>query len=259
MITTLTDAPEIHQSLSPGPVLLGHPIPWTIEITHKLWKSYTLAVQPCSGLEIQVLDNTIAREQGQIHSVFHLVITPQELNLPEAPTLILTDEAGHKTTVTGKALSVRSISGTSLEIKDPITPQFSSADHFGIAIVIAVVLVISALAIAFIKLYRARSPRALFLRDLKRAQSETRRQRSISAEGIIPLLRSPFVWGIDANSQTTVELLQFAQSDQRLVSVAQGLMVLEQSKYSGSKVLSDRNLAHRSLAAALDMAKVKEK
>lgn len=255
--------PQITQSFSAQSAMIGQPLYWTVSITHPLWNSYQITIAPCAGAEVTLASRTLAHKNDQIVTTFRIQIVPQALAMPDVPAVTLIDQSGHNTAISGKAMNVRTISGASLDIRQPLTPPFRSASWIWIWIA-ATVLVLSAAAFAYWRRYKVtHNPRTLFVRDLSRAQQEFRRERSPNATGLIRILRSIFVWESNVESRTPLELLEFAANDQRLLAIAQGLMVLERYRYAVAVASpeseertkeEDRRIAERALAAAVELA-----
>jgi len=254
--------PQIAQSFSSQTAMIGQPLYWTIEVIHPLWNSYQVTIVPCTGAEITLASRNLARKGDQVATTFRIKIVPQALAMPDVPAVSVVDQSGHVTAISGKAIAVRTISGTSLEIQQPIAPPFRSA-HFIWIWIFASLVVAAIIAFFYWRRYKlAHNPRTLFLRDLNRARQEFRRERSPNATGLNRVLRSMFVWQANVESRTPLELLEFAANDQRLLSIAQGLIVLERYRYAeaiaapGSEARTkeeDRRIAERALAAAVEL------
>src|SRR5574341_608582 len=220
---SLPAEPHIKQFFPSRSILLGHPAYWTIQIQSPVWESQSLQLNPCKGAEVQIAEQRSTVEKDVIRQTYRIQIVPIDLTVVETPSVVITDEKGQSLVLNGKPLIVTSISGPSLQIKDP-GPLPAVKDNLDRnRILFSILLVLFSLLLASLfKRYRAARPRQIFLRDLRKAASEIQNNRR--PVQIWRLLRSELLWGFPADTWTPSQLKEKARWDLHLSDVAEGLL-----------------------------------
>ena len=250
--STLQAEPVIQHFYPDQPVLLGQPFFWNVQIRHAMWESYDLKFGPCPDLNVSISDKILSEVAGEIRILYRISIVPTALKPSCAPTLTLSDQKGQTIVLNGKPLIVRTISGVSEELKEPKLPTIkseSSVRHVLLYGLLVVTVVLSLLTVAK-RIYNNR-PAQRFLRDLRKASTEVGKDRLPIQ--IWRLLRSPMLWGFQAEAYTPAQLSERASSDRRLELIAGTLQTLEAWRYSGTNARWDRGQVLRSLQEAEDL------
>lgn len=251
----LIAAPQVDSVFPSTRVLLGQSMDWRITVSHAYWETYQLQLRPCAGAEMQVVQEKIVERKHGLQTTFVVRIVPVSLNVPAAPLALVTDAHGRQTLVAGKQIQVQTISGRSLELKDPAAPQFPApAQPRRLKLLLAAAALVMAGLLGWV-LYLRRSPRQTLRRKL------TQMLRAIRASGapehapLLQMLRSPVLWGFDAAPLSVAELQERAQSSPHLKTIAAAMVRLEEDRYAGATRKPTRAAAEASLAAALTMVK----
>ena len=251
--------PQIRQFFPDHPVLLGQPLFWTIKIQYPLWESYSLQVPACSGAHIEIADQSIAEEDGGIAATYRLKIVPENLNVSGTPSVLITDRKGQSTVLNGKPIVVRNISGASLEIQNASTPRFAqmTMGRSKTVLYLAGTLVISGCIALFWIRYRARSPRQVLLRELRKSLNEM--QKKHLPFSLWRQLRSELIWGFSAEAFTAQQLSEAARSNRLLIHVAEALRIMERMRYAGEKAFRPEPAISEAVTAALELVQKREK
>ena len=246
--------PQIRQFFPARTVLLGQPFFWTIKIHYPLWESYTLQVQPCGGARIEIADQRIAEEEGEIASTYRLKIVPEDLKVTGTPSVLITGRNGQSIVLNGKPIVVGNISGSSLEIRNASAPHFKQIRITGNSATFYLTIFLGAagLTMLFWLRRRARTPRQVLLREFGRSQLEIQKEHLPFA--LWRHLRSELLWGFSAEACTAHQLKEAAGSNARLVLVAEALQIMEQMRYSGEKSFRPDPVIWKAVTAAVELA-----
>ncbi len=245
--------PQIRQFFPDHPALLGQPLFWIIKLQYPLWESYSLQVQPCSGARIEIADQRIEEEEGGIASTYKLKIVPENLNVSGTPSVLITDRKGQTIVLNGKPIPVGNISGASLEIRKASTPRFeqTKVEQTRTVMYLSGVLVLSGFIAIFWFRYRARSPRQILVRELRKCLSEM--QKKHLPFSLWRQLRSELLWGFSAEAFTAQQLGEAAGSNGCLLQVAEALQIMERMRYAGEKAFRPEPAISNAVTAALDL------
>ena len=224
--------PEISQFFPSQKTLLGRPLLWIIEIRHPLWESYSLTIKPLAGAEIKIVDHQVSQKNGRVHSRYRVQIVPESLVIPDTPSILISDEKGQNIVLAGKAISVESISGSSLDILEPAPPSFQTQrPDTDRARILLLLLLAAVLIFSLIRMFYLKSPRRRLLRNLRKVHHEVRENRYPSQIG--ELLRSELLWGFAAGACTPLELKEMSGTSSSLRKIADALHSVECYRYSG--------------------------
>lgn len=244
--------PQIQQFLPDHPVLLGQPLFWIIKIQYPLWESYSLQVQPCNGARIEIADQKIAAEDGGIASTYKLKIVPENLNVGGTPSVLILDRKGQSIVLNGKPILVENISGASLEIRNAAAPRFIQfKSRHRTALYLASVAIFTGLIALLWLRYRARSPRQVLLRELRKSWSEM--QKNHLPFSLWRQLRSELLWGFSAEAFTAQQLGESAGSNGRLIQIAEALRIMEKMRYAGEKAFRPEPAISTAVSAAVEL------
>ncbi len=250
--------PQVRQFFPDHPVLLGQPLFWIIKIQYPLWESYSLQIQPCNGARIEIEDRKIAQEEGGIASTYKLKIIPENLNVGGTPSVLILDRKGQSIVLNGKPILVENISGASLEIRDATAPSFIRLkDRHKTALYLASIAVFTGLIALLWLRYRARSPRQVLLRELRKSLNEM--QKKHLPFSLWRQLRSELLWGFSAEAFTAQQLGEAAGSDGRLIRVAEALRIMEKMRYDGEKAFRPEPAISTAVSAALELVERRSK
>jgi len=244
--------PVIRQAFPTKHALLGEPLTWTIEVHHPLWEQYNVQTNPCRGLEIRLKSSKTTGEKDQARTIFRFKIIPTQIGVSEAPSLLISNQRGQNTVLSGKVINVGSISGNSLEIKQPMVPQFPQPlinRKYLAWVLVTFAFLLTGTLIWFGRYWK--QPRQMTLRQLRKAIVDIRSQ-SFDPIEINQLLRSPILWGNGADTKTAAELKESAGGDASLNMICDTLLALDQWRYSGGEMALETRTIHQSVVAAMN-------
>lgn len=250
-VPALEAAAKVHQFFPNQPVLIGQSLFWSIKLHYPLSESYSVQLHPPAGTRMEVANRNVYEERSEISAMYSIRIVAQDLHISDVPAITIVDQKGQSIVLTGKPITVATISGSSVDIRDPGRPVFESAVlpksqrwsivPFGLLVLLLIFFH-----------YRSRTPRARLLQDLQKSLKEIRRGRLPFS--LWSVLRSELLWGFSAESRTGTELKQAAGNNHRLVAVAEMLELMERARYSGKTVQVEPE-SERSLIAAIEWLK----
>ena len=254
-------APQIKQFFPARSVLLGQPLFWMIELRYPLWESYRLQVQPCKGAEINVDEDKLDETDGEVRAVYRLRIVPQSLVVADTPSVLITDQKGQSTVITGKVVRVQSISGKSFEVKDPITANIFSFQKAPNTIRdIGIFAAVSMLTILLVwKFYYYETPRQGLRRKLKAMKESFRTDHQLDAAALCSVLRSELIWGHSVQSMSVDELKELAGDQNELGQIARSIESLEWIRYSNGPVRWDWRNIKTSMETAISLLRNRRK
>lgn len=236
-------------------LLLGQSLIWTVRLTHPAEESYQLKITPCPGADIQVEERRIDYlYEGKVQVLYSLRVTPLSLEIPEVPSIVIFDERGQSKVWNGNPLRVLSISGNSMEIRQPraLLP-LPERKGTGLGLLFPVPVLLIAGAYLVLRRRWEKLPRQLYAKDLRKALAEIQKDR-------LPvqtwrLLRSHWIWGSNVESFTSAQLKDTARGDVRLTAISDTLAALESWKYGGEFDSWNRGSVEDSIHLALDILK----
>ena len=233
--------PQVKQFFPTTSVLLGQELFWLIELRHPMWESYTLTINRCNGAAISIVERKTFEQDGLLQERYRLRIVPEQLTISDTPSVLISDEKGQNIVLTGKPLSVRSISGESTDIRQPTAPNFTKESTKIIPWIPYLIPVLAAIlaALLFFKKLYLNSPRNVLMRNLQRAKEDL--SRNIYPDYAQKLLRSDLLWGFATDAYTAAELKERSRHDASLSRIADAVHSMECLRYSG-------NFAHRQVA-----------
>jgi hypothetical protein len=241
--------PQIKHFFPEHPVLLGQPLFWIVEIRYPVWESYQLKPATCSDLKISIAGKKMQEVAGEIRAIYRLAVVPTVLKSSCAPSVTVSDEKGQTAVLNGKPVIVKMISGDSASIKMPRLPARVMQPQNYNVFLYALLILLGTLCVLLVgkRLYN-NSPKQRFLRDLRKAALEVKRDRLPIQ--VWRLLRSEMVWGFAADAYTPAQLQQRGIQDRRLSGIAAALRSLEAWRYSGSAGKWDKELVKKALEQA---------
>ncbi len=244
--------PVVQQFFPASRTLLGKPVFWIIKVRYPLWEDYVLKTQPCPGLKMEVSARQVLEEAGELAVWYRIRIVPQDLAISGVPSVALVDQKGQATVLNGKPVKISLISGSSLDIKQPGVPSFSSQSKRRTSWLL---LLLAAVMIPILLIFRSRSrtPKAVLLPNLKRAQGEIRKGHL--PFGLWKMLRSELLWGFTADSWTASQLAEYATGRDPFVQIARMLESIERMRYSGQKELRPLPAFEQTVGAAIEAVK----
>jgi hypothetical protein len=250
--------PQIEQFFPEQPVLLGQPLFWIIKIRYPLWESYELKFSPCQDLKIRIDRSEFTEVAGEMRALHRISVAPTSLKVSCTPSIFITDVQGQTTVLNGKRLSVRTISGSSKQIRNPAMPDLSrkNSKHFSL-LYVALALFAAAGLFLIGKRVHSNTPKQKLLRDIRKASAEVQKNRLPIQ--VWRLLRSEMIWGFSADPFTPSQLLQKAGSHQPLQEIAQTLQSLETWRYSGAKSGWSKEQVSSALGQAENMLQLKSR
>jgi hypothetical protein len=250
---TLHAAVEIRQFFPQQPVLLGQSVFWSVKLHYPMNESYSLQLQAPVGIQMETAMRNVYEESGGMSVLYFIRLVPLELHVAEAPSVVVVDQKGQSAVLTGKPLHIASISGSSLEIREPGKPVFHSVTSTRTqswTLILSLLL----LVLLIVMQYRARTPRAKLMRSLQKSLKEIRRGRLPFS--LWSMLRSPLLWGFPAESRTGLELKEAAGANARLASVAELLASMERARYAGRTVQPEKG-SEQCVLAAIEWLKIR--
>lgn len=194
------------------------------------------------------------RSKDDLISLYRVRFTPQNLKIGGPPAAILTDLKGESVAIRGKPVEVSAISGSSLDVRDPVLPRFP-APRSSTTLVAAVALIGILLATLLIFVWRRRlslNPRNVLIRQLSQVRERIGTPRPPDPAWVCILLRSDLLWGERVNAATVTELADRAKQTKQHEVLSIALQTLEEARYSGT-VVSDVALLEQSVQAALQI------
>jgi hypothetical protein len=252
----LLSEPQIKQFYPERSLLLGQPLYWLVEIRHPIWEAYDLKFGPCPDLKMSVAEKKVTEVAGEIRVFYKLSLVPTVLKTSCTPSLIISGEKGETTVLSGKPLTVQTITGDSEEIRMPVLPVVEAKTSFYYTSLFTALAVLGlvCLILAMKRVY-ANLPSQKYLRDVRRAEIEVR-------SGKLPiqvwrLLRSEMVWGFEAEAFTPAQLSEKGGGNVRLIGIATALQSLEAWRYSGSSAQWDGELVRQALTHASVLVELK--
>lgn len=249
-------APQVKQFFPSRSVLLGQPLFWTIELRYPLWEFYRLQIQPCKGADITIAEDKVEEINGHIRAVYRLRVVPENLSITETPSVIITDPKGQSTVVSGKAIEVQSLTGKSLEIKDPTAVNLLPLKKPGVIRDLLLFLAVSVLTILLLwKFYYVETPRQVFLRRFKMIQDQFQTEHQVDVPLLRAMLRSDLLWGRSVQAMSGIELKQSAKENADLSQIAQTIESLEYSRYSNESVRWDWRSIKKSIEIAMTLVR----
>ena len=258
LITTAAFAePTIRQIFPKQSIFLGEFVDWVIEVRHPLWESYELRLMAPRGAEMKIVETNQQSIGNEMRSVYRIRIFPRGLAVEGTPSVLLADGRGRNSVLNGKPLIVRTISGDSTQIKEPLQPLFRKAKSFtNVGIASAIILFLLALLV-FLRIQRIRSatPRAQLLRQLGRLKQELQQGEVRNPLLLSRLLRSDLIWGFHAESFTAAELIEKASG--KLENIAPALESLDFARYSSESEKVKSKSIEEALIAAIEILKIK--
>ena len=233
ILTLIADSePFIRQIFPRQTVFLGEAVDWVIEVRHPLWEAYQISLKSPEGMEMRIIETQQQSIGNEMRSVYRIRIVPQSLAISGTPSILITDGRGTNSVLNGKPLNVRTISGDSTEIKQPVLPHFHPVPN-PVQLAFAggaVVVLLTLLVFLRIKRRRAATPRNVLLRQLRRLHQELRRGDVRNPLVLSKILRSELIWGFAAESFTASELKE--RADQKRQTVVEALETLDFTRYS---------------------------
>ena len=253
MITPLLEAaPKIKQFFPDRAVLLGEPLIWSVRLQYPVFETYRLSVPPCAGLELKIQDPSVSEMNGEITSFYKIRITAVSLTVPNVPSILITDQRGQGTVISGKPVTVESISGDSTQIR---TARFSPRlppQPKRTWLLYSLLLLLPLLAWATARRIREKSPKRVLLRNLQRARSDIQKGKLPSP--VWRLLRSELLWGFPAETCTPSQLKTLAGDHPQFSVIAESLVLLEAWRYSGSGRAWDQARTLQCIESAIEIA-----
>lgn len=247
-------APQIKQFFPSTDLVLGQPLFWIIELRYPLWESYRLQIQPCKGAEITLAEEKLEEANAQIRALYRLRIVPENLVIADTPSVLITDSKGQSTVLQGKAIRIQSISGNSVEVKDPLAVVFGDKPVKNILPDVMLFLAVSTLTGMLIwKFYFAGTPRRILQQRFKKIETIFRRDHQLDVPEFCTLLRSDLLWGQSVHAKTGLELADIAKEDEKLGLIASAIQALEWVRYSQESVRWDWKAIQKSIRTALDL------
>jgi hypothetical protein len=257
MDSAATAEPTIRQIFPKQSVFLGEFVDWTIEVRHPLWESYELRLMSPRGAEMKIVENNQQSIGNEMRSVYRIRIFPMSLAVEGTPSVLLADGRGRNSVLNGKPLIVHTISGDSVQIKEPVQPLFRKVKTTTRFVVASVLIFLLLGLLVYLRIQRKRSatPRAQLLRQLRRLKQELQHGEVRNPLLLSRLLRSDLIWGFHAESFTAAELKEKASG--KLQNIAPALESLDLARYSpeGEKV-ENKNI-EEALLAAIEIVKIK--
>ena len=227
---------------------------WIIELRYPLWESYRLQIQPCKGAEITLAEEKLEETNAQIRALYRLRIVPENLVIPDTPSVLFTDSKGQSMVLQGKPIRVQTISGNSVELKDPLAIALDDKIKKNILPDVLLFLAVTALTGMLIwKFYFAETPRRILQLKFKRIETIFRRDHQLDVPEFCTLLRSDLLWGQSVHAKTGLELVDIAKEDEKLGLIASAIQALEWVRYSQESVRWDWKAIQKSIRTALDL------
>lgn len=246
--------PQVRQFESPQHVLLGQPVYWIIEVRHPIFESYDLQLQSPAGAQMEVESRTDRRQQDVMITVYRVRLTAQNLSMGGPPAAVLTGAAGLLIPVRAKSVQVTSISGDSMDVRDPELPRFRTPPSYQWTIAggVAIAVLLAVLAFRWWMKKRAGSARQTLIRNLKEASLLTHGSKPPDPAWICMLLRSELLWGEPVSAATVAELIERGKQTAQHSVLSEALESLEQARYSGN-VVRDAAMIEKTVNAAMEI------
>lgn len=254
----LRAAPIVESRFPAETALLGKPLYWRINVHHPYWETFSLQLNSCPGVEMKVQQEKTMKAGAELQTAFVVRVLPRSLAIPEIPTAHLVDTDGVRTAVIGKPILIRVISGNSLQLKDPATPQFAQPKwkRKSLLLIGATVLLLSAVSLGLYVSWRW-TPHRRLLRELTQTLHDTTKGDRLQPSHLLTLFRSTVLWGFEASPLSAWELEERAPAGSRLRIIAGAIRKLEEFRYSGGTRRLERKSVAESLSAAILLVKAK--
>jgi hypothetical protein len=250
----VSSAPIVKQFFPSRTILLGQSLFWIIELRYPVWESYRLQIQPCEGAEIDIADEKLEEINGRMRAIYRLRVVPANLIVQQIPTVLISDPKGQSIAISGKAIHVKSITGKSTEIKDPLTQSFRIANTNGVLADFLLFLAVSALMILLLrKFFYVKTPRQIVLRQFEEIYMRFRREQQIDIPVLSSLLRSDLLWNGSVQAMSGAELKELTKQNAELNQIAGTLETLELVRFSNEQVRWDWRNIKKSIETAMDL------